>query len=103
MSDETRALLDPAAQLPFVPWPSQEVIGMGGLAHVQSMLEQGRDPGTVLGVEEQAAEDRRRGEEEVKRKEEEEERLRRRRESMMAIGGLGRAGAQEDVFDPDEV
>jgi len=103
LNDETRAMLDPISQLPFVPWPSQEVINMGALAHVQSMLEQGRDPTTILSAEEQELEDRRRAEEEEKRKAEEEEMLRRRRESMMALGGPGRRPIQEEVFDPDEI
>ena len=103
LNDEIKAMLDPISQLPFVPWPSQEVISMGALAHVQSMLEQGRDPTTILSAEEQELEDRRRAEEEEKRKAEEEERLRRRRESMMAVGGLGRQSLQEEVFDPDEI
>ena len=36
--------LDPLTQLPFVPWPSEEVIRQGALAQVQVMLEQGLDP-----------------------------------------------------------
>lgn len=39
--------LDPLTQIPFVPWPSEEVIRQGALAQVQVMLEQGLDPGNV--------------------------------------------------------
>ena len=39
--------LDPLTQLPFVPWPSEEVIRQGALAQVQVMLEQGLDPDDV--------------------------------------------------------
>lgn len=36
--------LDPGAQMPFVPWPTEEVIRRGALARIQVMLEQGVDP-----------------------------------------------------------
>ena len=36
--------LDPSAQMPFVPWPTEEVIRRGALAQIQVMLEQGIDP-----------------------------------------------------------
>ncbi len=39
--------LDPAAQIPFVPWPTEEVIRRGALAQIQVMLEQGVDPATA--------------------------------------------------------
>lgn len=35
------AWLDPLNQIPFVPWPSEEVIKRGALAQIQAMLEQG--------------------------------------------------------------
>ena len=103
LSQDTMAMLDPVSQLPFVPWPSQDIISIGALAHIQGMLEEGKDPTTVLSQEEQEAEDKRTAEEEESRKVEEEERLRRRRESMMAMGGHSRHAVQEDVFDPDEI
>ena len=102
LSQETRAMLDPIAQLPFVPWPSHEVIGSGALAFIQGMLENGRDPSDVLSQEEQQAEDQRKLEEEERLKAEEEELQRKRRESMVALGGPARQTATEDVFDPDE-
>lgn len=98
-------MLDPLSQLPFVPWPSQDVIAMGALAAVQGMLEDGTDPSTVLSAEEQEEVDRKRAEEEERLRVEQEERERRRRESYAARGGGGggRAAAHEDVFDPDEL
>ena len=39
--------LDPPNQIPFVPWPSEEVIKRGALAQIQVMLEQGIDPASV--------------------------------------------------------
>lgn len=38
------AWLDPLNQIPFVPWPSEEVIKRGALAQIQVMLEQGINP-----------------------------------------------------------
>ena len=54
--------LDPLTQLPFVPWPSEEVIRQGALAQVQVMLEQGLDPSNVgnsdvKNIKEEASED----------------------------------------------
>ena len=54
--------LDPLTQIPFVPWPSEEVIRQGALAQVQVMLEHGLDPsnvdtGEVEGIKHEAAED----------------------------------------------
>jgi hypothetical protein len=102
LSAETKAMLDPLSQLPFVPWPSQEVIRMGALAAIQGMLEDGTDPTTVLSAEEQEAADKRRAEEEARLQAEQEERERRRREDWAARGG-NRAAVTEDVFDPDEL
>jgi hypothetical protein len=92
----------PLSQLPFVPWPSQEVIRMGALAAIQGMLEDGTDPTTVLSAAEQEAADKRRAEEEERQQAEQEERERRRREDWAARGG-NRAAITEDVFDPDEL
>lgn len=39
--------LDPLNQIPFVPWPSEDVIRQGALAQLQVMLEQGVDPSTI--------------------------------------------------------
>ena len=103
LSADTKAMLDPLSQLPFVPWPSQDVIRMGALAEIQGILEDGRDPSTVLSAEEQEAEDKRKAEEEERLRQEQEERDRRRRESWAARGGGGRAAPTEDVFDPDEL
>lgn len=39
--------LDPLKQIPFVPWPSEEIIRQGALAQIQVMLEQGIDPNSA--------------------------------------------------------
>lgn len=103
LTQETKDMLDPLSKLPFVPWPSQDIIRMGALAAIQGMLEDGRDPASVLSAEEQAEEDKRKAEEEERIRREMEERDMRRRESF-AMRGAGGGGvvAQEDVFDPDE-
>lgn len=36
--------LNPLEQIPFVPWPTEEVIKRGALGQIQVMLEQGLDP-----------------------------------------------------------
>ncbi|KAL8709451.1 MAG: hypothetical protein Q9220_005834 [cf. Caloplaca sp. 1 TL-2023] len=49
--------LNPLKQIPFVPWPTEEVIKRGGLGQIQVMLEQGIDPsgaGDTRGEEEGA-------------------------------------------------
>lgn len=41
--------LDPSStQVPFVPWPSEDIIRRGALAQIQLMLEQGQDPHNVV-------------------------------------------------------
>ncbi|KAI4196646.1 MAG: hypothetical protein LQ348_002262 [Seirophora lacunosa] len=37
--------LNPQAQIPFTPWPTEDVIKRGALGQIQVMLEQGVDPG----------------------------------------------------------
>ncbi|KAL8728751.1 MAG: hypothetical protein Q9181_005236 [Wetmoreana brouardii] len=37
--------LNPLEQIPFVPWPTEEVLKKGALGQIQVMLEQGVDPG----------------------------------------------------------
>lgn len=39
--------LDPLNQIPFVPWPSEDVIRQGVLAQLQVILEQGGDPSSI--------------------------------------------------------
>lgn len=37
-----------STQVPFVPWPSEDIIRRGALAQIQLMLEQGQDPNNVV-------------------------------------------------------
>ncbi|MCJ1453295.1 hypothetical protein MMC28_003641 [Mycoblastus sanguinarius] len=47
LEDVERRWLDPLRQIPFVPWPSEEVIKSGALAEIQGMMERGIDPESV--------------------------------------------------------
>ncbi len=38
--------LNPSADMPFVPWPTEEAIRKGALASIQVLLDQGVDPAT---------------------------------------------------------
>lgn len=103
LNEETKAMLAPFEDLPFVPWPSQEKINAGALGHAQGLLEAGVDPAGVLSAEEQEREEeRRRVAEEERRRDEEEERARRRREGMV-LAGTERGAVQTDVFNPDDI
>ncbi|TKA73925.1 hypothetical protein B0A55_05050 [Friedmanniomyces simplex] len=102
LKEEEKAWLNPVANLPFVPWPEQPIIANGALGQIQLMLEQGKDPASVLSPAEKAeAEDRKRVEEERERAEED-ERRRGRMEMFDTVGGRKRGREEEsDVFDPD--
>lgn len=102
LSQDTKDMLDPLSKLPFVPWPSQDIIRMGALAEIQGMLEDGKDPTNVLSKEELAAQEQRRLEEEERLRLEEDERERKRMESY-AARAPGVQQAAEPVFDPDEL
>ncbi|TKA56329.1 hypothetical protein B0A49_13086, partial [Cryomyces minteri] len=93
---EQKNYLDPNAKLPWVPWPSPEVIRGGALGHVQSMAEQGIDLAAVLTPEQQASEDKRRADELRRAQEREEEASRQ----MAALVGAGqrRDHLQEEAF-----
>lgn len=44
--------LDPLKQIPFVPWPSEDIIRQGALAQIQVMLDQKIDPSDIsIGVD----------------------------------------------------
>jgi hypothetical protein len=100
MTDFENDLLNPAAQLPFTPWPDHLTIANGALGEIQRMVEQGKDPASVLSAEAQAEVDKSRKDDEAREKLEEEERQRRRM-SMFDTGARRRAREEDDVFDPD--
>lgn len=101
--------LDIASQIPFVPWPSEEIIRRGALAQIQSLLEHGQDPSVV-----QAAPT---SEDEEKRKAEEGEEADREKEADAVRSELNNPGAPTagqarvekphvfsglDLYEPDE-
>ncbi|KAI9804700.1 MAG: hypothetical protein M1833_006775 [Piccolia ochrophora] len=45
--EEETQWLNPAANVPFVPWPSEDTIRRGALAQIQSMVETGVDPSDI--------------------------------------------------------
>ncbi len=112
LTDVERKWQAQAASLPFVPWPSEDLIRSSGLAEIQSLLEQGRDLTAEVGRAEEERRAREREEEEARRRaeeqEEEERQRRRRRESVQGVAGGQRGVAREDVFagldlyEPDE-
>ena len=42
--------LDSVASLPFVPWPSEDVIRRGALASIQAIVDAGQDPSLLPDV-----------------------------------------------------
>lgn len=103
--------LDIASQIPFVPWPSEEVIRRGALAQIQLMLESGQDPSVAQaepGNEEE--EKKRKAEEEEEARREREPNDRGRREGATAVASSGGQVRVEqpqvfsglDLYDPDE-
>lgn len=98
--------LDPSAQIPFVPWPTEEVIRRGALAQIQVMLEQGVDPTDAPSALEEEAKQ----EDDIEIEDEKEVVQNVRRESTFA--GTGRAEVRReekpavfgglDLYDPDD-
>ncbi|KAI9719719.1 MAG: hypothetical protein M1812_003207 [Candelaria pacifica] len=102
--------LDIASQIPFVPWPSEDIIRRGALAQIQQMLEHGQDPSLASTAPS--------NEEEEKRKAEEEEEPSRAMEgtgirkedaatSAAPVSGQIRVERPQvfsglDLYDPDE-
>jgi hypothetical protein len=108
LTDQQKEWLDHMSKAPFIPWPNEEDMKRGALVAVQAMLEQGRDPTTVLGPKEQEEHDRREREESQQRRLEAEEFVKQRRRSLE--GGVApRAQAKEqpafegfELFNPEE-
>lgn len=99
MPQQSQDWLESFNNLPFEPWPSHGIIQQGALADIQRMIEDGRDPTTMLSPEEQAEADKRKAEEEEAERLEQEERNRRRLSISAAQGNR----ARPDVFNPDDM
>lgn len=109
VNQEAKAMLDPVSKLPFVPWPTQEVICTGALGAIQGMVERGQDPGQVTTSNE--TDETRRAEAEAsaqqRAKVEEEElsaRAQGQKQTLVHMGGAdaGRHAPEDDVFNPDD-
>ena len=112
--------LNPLADNPFMPWPTEETIRRGALASIQVLLDQNIDPATFDPAKsaELEAERKRIAEEEDRAREEQkakaEEDRRREMERRMSISGSGSAAVgggreqekpgvfQLETFDDDE-
>ena len=106
LEEVERKWLDPLRQIPFVPWPSEEVVKRGALAEIQGMVEKGINPETA-GIggakEEQKAEEidvsKGQGEASIDQADEnviaEGTKREKREEKPKVFGGL-------DLYDPNE-
>jgi hypothetical protein len=109
--------LNPLADAPFIPWPTEEIIRRGALASIQVLLDQNIDPATFDPAKsaELEAERKRIAEEEDRAREEqkakaEEERRKEMERRMSVSGNLASAGRDQEkpgvfqleTFDDDE-
>jgi hypothetical protein len=108
LTEQQREWLDHMSKAPFIPWPNEEDMKRGALVAVQSMLEQGHDPTTVLGPKEQEEHDRKEREESQQRRLEAEDFVKQRRRSVGG-GAAPRAQVKEqpafegfELFNPDD-
>ncbi|KAK8205810.1 vitamin-D-receptor interacting mediator subunit 4-domain-containing protein [Phyllosticta capitalensis] len=103
LNQEQKAWLAGLSNLQFVPWPTDDKIRVGALGQIQTMVEQGKDPTTILSLEEQEERAKKAAEEEEAHRIEEEKRKaeaeQRRRESHPSASSRGEAqGEQPAVF-----
>jgi hypothetical protein len=109
--------LNPLADSPFIPWPTEEAIRRGALASIQVLLDQNIDPATFDPAKsaELEAERKRLAEEEDRAREEQkvkaEEERRREMERRMSVSGTAAASGREqekpavfqlETFDDEE-
>ncbi|KAF2088551.1 hypothetical protein K490DRAFT_64599 [Saccharata proteae CBS 121410] len=95
--DEKKGPLASSDHLPFIPWPTEMAIHRGALAEIQRMVEQGKDPATVLSAEEAAERARQAAEAEEAELREEERREAEARERARQMASQGQ-GHRPDVF-----
>ena len=109
--------LNPLADAPFIPWPTEETIRRGALASIQVLLDQNIDPATFDPAKsaELEAERKRIAEEEDRAREEQkvkaEEERRKDMERRMSVSGNAATAAREqekpgvfqlETFDDEE-
>lgn len=102
MNEGQKRMLDPQRDLPFMPWPSPDIIQRGALGTIQRMIDNGEDPGSVLTAEEQAEADRKKKEEE-ERERQAAQAERERRENLFDAPGSMKRRPTVDVFNPDDL
>ncbi|KAB2575579.1 putative mediator of rna polymerase ii transcription subunit 4 protein [Lasiodiplodia theobromae] len=102
LNAEQKAWLAGLGALPWFPWPTEDKIRQGALGQIQTMVEQGKDPTTVLSPEEQEERARKAAEEEEEQRQEEERRRaemdQRRREMHASRNKPDGQGEQPAVF-----
>jgi len=108
--------LNPPADAPFIPWPTEETIRRGALASIQILVDQGVDPATFdpeKSAELEAERKRIVEEEDMMREQErarmDEERRREMERRMSVSGSMGGERREEqpkvfqlETFDDDE-
>ena len=103
LAPDIKAWLDPQLQVPFLPWPSEEMVARSGLARVSGWVG-------AVGVEDDgvAAEQAKEAEEEAQRRRDEEQRAAAARYDDYEQQQVG-SGAPKpkvftglDLYDPDE-
>ncbi|GME27324.1 mediator of rna polymerase ii transcription subunit 4 protein [Neofusicoccum parvum] len=102
LNAEQKAWLSGLGALPWFPWPTEDKIRQGALGQIQTMIEQGKDPTTVLSPEEQEERARKAAEEEEEQRKEEDRRRaeaeQRRRDYNASQGRSDGQGEQPAVF-----
>ncbi|KAK4613709.1 Mediator of RNA polymerase II transcription subunit 4 [Fulvia fulva] len=83
-------------------WPTPDQMKHGALGRIQYMIEQGKDPASVLSAEDQAKVDKERKEREDRERAEEEARERRNREEW-GHAAPNRRGTVVEPFNPDDL
>lgn len=102
LNAEQKAWLAGLGALPWFPWPTEDKIRQGALGQIQTMVEQGKDPTTVLSPEEHEERARKAAAEEEAEQQEEERRRteaeQRRRDFHASQGRSDGHGEQPAVF-----
>ncbi|OJD32489.1 mediator of rna polymerase ii transcription subunit 4 protein [Diplodia corticola] len=102
LNAEQKAWLAGLGALPWFPWPTEDKIRQGALGQIQTMVEQGKDPTTVLSPEEQEKRAREAAAEEEEQRQEEERRRaeaeQRRRDLHASQNRPDGQGEQPAVF-----
>lgn len=101
--------LNPSADMPFVPWPTEEAIRRGALASIQNLLDQGKDPATNDADETAQLEAKKKALDEEEERAELEQERRREMQRRMSASGPAQERREEkpkvfqlETFDDDD-